>query len=64
MAAKANPKLVGGFVVGAVDDAVDRRPALRGNLDRTLANLAAASKSVRSFADQVDRRPNVVITGR
>ncbi|CAO3424427.1 MlaD family protein [Azospirillum doebereinerae] len=48
----------------AVDDAVDRRSALRSNLDQTLANLAAASKSLRSFADQVDRRPNVVITGR
>ncbi|MBP2311273.1 MlaD family protein [Azospirillum soli] len=47
-----------------VDAALDQRSPLRGNLEQTLANLSAASKSLRSFADQLDRRPNVLITGR
>ncbi len=47
-----------------VDAAVDPRSPLRNNLEQTMANLSTASKSLRSFADQVDRRPNVLITGR
>ena len=47
-----------------VDSALDQRSPLRGNLEQTLANLSLASKSLRSFADQLDRRPNVLITGR
>lgn len=47
-----------------VDAALDQRSPLRGNLEQTLANLSVASKSLRSFADQLDRRPNVLITGR
>lgn len=48
----------------SVNGAIDPRSPLRGNLDQTLGNLSAASRSLRSFADQLDRRPNVVITGR
>lgn len=47
-----------------VDAALDPRSPLRGNLEQTLSNLSIASKSLRSFADQLDRRPNVLITGR
>ncbi len=47
-----------------VDTALDTRSPLRSNLEQTLANLSVASKSLRSFADQLDRRPNVLITGR
>lgn len=47
-----------------VDGALDPRSPLRGNLEQTITNLSAASKSLRSFADQLDRRPNVLITGR
>jgi len=47
-----------------VDGALDPRSPLRSNLDQTLSNLAVASRSLRSFADQLDRKPNVIITGR
>ncbi|WP_448191549.1 MlaD family protein [Azospirillum sp. sgz301742] len=47
-----------------VDAALDPRSPLRGNLEQTLANLSVASKSLRSFADQLDRSPNILITGR
>ncbi len=47
-----------------VDTALDTRSPLRSNLEQTLANLSVASKSLRSFADQLDRSPNILITGR
>lgn len=47
-----------------VDGALDPRAPMRSNLEQTIASLAAASRSLRSFADQVDRRPNAIITGR
>lgn len=47
-----------------VDGALDPRSPLRNNLEQTLANLSIASRSLRSFADQLDRSPNVLITGR
>ncbi len=47
-----------------VNATLDPRSPLRGNLEQTLGNLAVASKSLRSFADQLDRRPNTLITGR
>ncbi|MBB3268258.1 paraquat-inducible protein B [Azospirillum sp. OGB3] len=47
-----------------VNAALDPRSPLRNNLEQTLANLSVASKSLRSFADQLDRSPNVLITGR
>lgn len=47
-----------------VDGALDPRSPMRGNLEQTVASLAAAARSLRSFADQIDRRPNVIITGR
>lgn len=48
----------------AVNGVIDPRSPLRGNLEQTMSNLSSASKSLRSFADQLDRRPNVIITGR
>lgn len=47
-----------------VDAALDPRSPLRSNLEQTLGNLSVASRSLRSFADQLDRSPNVLITGR
>ena len=47
-----------------VDAALDTRSPLRSNLEQALANLSVASKSLRSFADQLDRSPNILITGR
>lgn len=47
-----------------VDTALDPRSPLRNNLEQTISNLSVASKSLRSFADQLDRSPNVMITGR
>lgn len=44
--------------------AIDPRSPLRSNLDQTLANLSLATKSLRSFADQLERSPNILITGR
>jgi paraquat-inducible protein B len=36
----------------------------RADLNETLRNLAAASRSIRSLADQVDRKPNSLVVGR
>jgi paraquat-inducible protein B len=47
-----------------LDGAMDPRSPLRTNLDQTLSNLSIASKSLRSFADQIERSPNALITGR
>lgn len=47
-----------------VNAALDPRSPLRGNLDQTLVNLSLATKSLRSFADQLERSPNILITGR
>ncbi|WP_448204927.1 MlaD family protein [Azospirillum sp. sgz302134] len=47
-----------------VNTALDPRSPLRNNLEQTLSNLSMASKSLRSFADQLDRSPNTLITGR
>ncbi|WP_431861261.1 MlaD family protein [Azospirillum sp.] len=47
-----------------VDAALDPRSPLRNNLEQTLGNLSVASRSLRSFADQLDRSPNILITGR
>ena len=47
-----------------VDAALDPRSPLRSNLEQTLGNLSVASRSLRSFADQLDRSPNILITGR
>ncbi len=51
-------------VLRSVNGVIDPRSPLRGNLEQTMSNLSSASKSLRSFADQLDRRPNVIITGR
>lgn len=47
-----------------VETTLGPRSPLHGNLDQTLANLSVASKSLRSFADQLDRQPNILIMGR
>lgn len=47
-----------------VDGALDPRSPLRNNLEQAVSNLSVASKSLRSFADQLDRKPNILITGR
>lgn len=36
----------------------------RADLNETLRNLAAASRSIRSLADQLDRKPNALVVGR
>ena len=36
----------------------------RADLNETLRNLAAASRSIRSLADQLDRKPNSLVVGR
>jgi paraquat-inducible protein B len=36
----------------------------RADLNETLRNLSAASRSIRSLADQLDRRPNALVVGR
>lgn len=47
-----------------VNVALDPRSPLRNNLEQTLSSLSMASKSLRSFADQLERNPNILITGR
>ena len=36
----------------------------RADLNEILRNLAGASRSIRSLADQLDRKPNALVVGR
>jgi paraquat-inducible protein B len=47
-----------------IDATLGPRSSLRGNLEQVAANLSATSKSLRSFSDQLDRQPNILIMGR
>lgn len=46
------------------DGAISRDSPLRRDLEAALRNLAAASKSVRNLADQLERNPNAILTGK
>jgi paraquat-inducible protein B len=36
----------------------------RGDIDQTLRNLAAATRSLRTLVDELNRKPNAIIVGR
>lgn len=46
------------------DQAISRDSPLRRDLEAALRNLAAASKSIRNLADQLERNPSAIITGK
>lgn len=46
------------------DEAISRDSPLRRDLEAALRNLAAASKAIRNLADQLERNPNAILTGK
>ena len=46
------------------DQAISRDSPLRRDLEAALRNLATASKSIRNLADQLERNPNSILTGK
>jgi paraquat-inducible protein B len=50
--------------LGSFDTLVDPRAPLVYQLTATLADLSEAARSVRQFADYLDRNPNALFTGR
>jgi paraquat-inducible protein B len=50
--------------LGSFDTLVDPQAPLVYQLTTTLADLAEAARSIRQFADYLDRNPNALLTGR
>jgi paraquat-inducible protein B len=50
--------------LGSFDNLVDPQAPLVYQLTTTLADLAEAARSIRQFADYLDRNPNALLTGR
>jgi len=50
--------------LGSFDNLVDPQAPLVFQLTTTLADLAEAARSIRQFADYLDRNPNALLTGR
>jgi paraquat-inducible protein B len=48
----------------SVNSMTDARSPMRANLDATLRDLAASAASLRGFASDVERNPNLILTGR
>ena len=46
------------------DGVISRDSPLRRDLEAALRNLTAASKSIRNLADQLERNPNAILTGK
>jgi paraquat-inducible protein B len=47
-----------------INSLVAANSAQRYDIDQTLRNLTATTRSLRSFADQLDRRPSAIVTGK
>jgi paraquat-inducible protein B len=50
--------------LGSLDQLIDPRAPLVYQLTTTLGDLSDAARSIRQFADYLDRNPNALITGR
>lgn len=50
--------------LASVNSLVARGGAQRGELDQTLRNLSALTASLRSLADQLERNPQILLTGK
>ncbi len=50
--------------LGSLDQLIDPRAPLVYQLTATLGDLSDAARSIRQFADYLDRNPNALITGR
>jgi paraquat-inducible protein B len=48
----------------SVNSLVARGSAQRGELDQTMRNLSALTASLRSLADQLERNPQILLTGK
>jgi paraquat-inducible protein B len=51
-------------VLVSVGSMTDARSLIRANLNATLRDLAASAESLRGFASDVERNPNLILTGR
>jgi paraquat-inducible protein B len=51
-------------VLVSVDSMTDARSPARANLNAALRDLAASAASLRGFASDVERNPNLILTGR
>jgi paraquat-inducible protein B len=47
-----------------INSLVAANSAQRYDIDQTLRNLTATTRSLRSFADQLERRPSTLVTGK
>ena len=48
----------------SVNSMTDARSPMRANLDTALRDLAASAASLRGFASDMERNPNLILTGR
>jgi paraquat-inducible protein B len=51
-------------VLGNANDLVSRNAPLRSDLETSMRNLSLASRSLRSFAETLERSPNALLLGR
>ncbi|EWY37457.1 hypothetical protein N825_17760 [Skermanella stibiiresistens SB22] len=51
-------------VLGNTNDLVSRNSPLRVNLEDSLRNLSLASRSMRGFAETLERSPNALLLGK
>jgi paraquat-inducible protein B len=51
-------------VLGNANDLVSRNAPIRSDLETSMRNLSLASRSLRSFAETLERNPNALLLGR
>ena len=51
-------------VLGNANDLVSRNAPIRSDLEASMRNLSLASRSLRSFAETLERNPNALLLGR
>ena len=51
-------------VMSNTNDLVSRNAPIRSDLETSMRNLSQASRSLRSFAETLERNPNALLLGR
>jgi paraquat-inducible protein B len=52
------------MVLADADNLIGPNSPQRYDIDQTLRSLSAASRALRLFADNLERRPNAIIMGK
>lgn len=52
------------IALGSINTLVSQGTMQRGDIDRTLRNLTSLTASLRSLADQLERNPQILLTGK